>query len=74
MHRRPRPVAAWVLGVVSAVYGAAALVFVAGGRSSANELEGFLLGVAASVLLVGAVRSCGLVRLRVELRTPPPPR
>jgi hypothetical protein len=74
MKRAPRPVAVWILGVLSAVHGAAAFVFAAGGRTPANELEGFLLGVAASVLLVGAILSYGLVRLRAELRDPTPPR
>jgi hypothetical protein len=73
-HRTPRPIAVWILGILSAVHGAAAFVFVAGGRTPANELEGFLLGVAASVLLVGAVLSHSLVRLRAELRTATLPR
>ena len=73
-HPTPRPIAVWILGILSAVHGAAAFVFVAGGRTSANELEGFLLGVAASVLLVGAVLSYGLVRLRAELRNTTPAR
>ncbi len=73
-HRAPRPVAVWILGILSAVHGAAAFVLVVGGRTSANELAGFLLGVAASVLLVGAVLSYGLVRLRAELRNTTPPR
>ena len=73
-HRAPRPVAVWLLGILSAVHGAAAFVFVAGGRTPATELEGFLLGVTASVLLVGAVLSYGLVRLRAELRNTTPPR
>jgi hypothetical protein len=73
-HRAPRPVAVWILGILSAMHGAAAFVLVAGGRTSANELAGFLLGVAASVLLVGAVLSYGLVRLRAELRATTPPR
>jgi len=73
-HRAPRPIGVWILGTLSAVHGAAAFVFVAGGRTSANELEGFLLGVAASVLLVGAVLSYGLVRLRAEFRNTTPAR
>jgi hypothetical protein len=56
------------------VHGAAAFVLVAGGRTSANELAGFVLGVAASVLMVGAVLSYGLVRLRAELRNSTPSR
>ena len=73
-HLAPRPVAVWILGILSAMHGAAAFVLVAGGRTSANELAGFLPGVAASVLLVGAVLSYGLVRLRAELRNTTPAR
>ena len=73
-HRAPRPIAVWVLGVLSVVHGAGAFVFAAGGRTSANELEGFVMGTTAAVLLVGAVLSYGLVRLRAELRTTTPPR
>jgi hypothetical protein len=64
----PRPVAAWILGVLSAVHAAGAFIFVAGGRTPANELEGFVMGMTASVLLVGAILSYSLVRLRAELR------
>ena len=73
-QRAPRPIAVWILGILSAVHGAAAFVFVAGGRTSANELEGFVMGTTASVLLVGAVLSYGLVRLRAELRNTTPAR
>lgn len=72
--RGPRPVAAWVLGTLSAVHAAGAFVFVAGGRTPANELEGFIMGMTASLLLVGAILSYGLVRLRADLRHPMPPR
>ena len=64
----PRPVAVWILRVLSAVHAAGALIFVAGGRTPANELEGFVMGTTASVLLVGAIVSYSLVRLRAELR------
>ena len=73
-HRAPRPIAVWVLGILSAVHGAGAFVFAAGGRTPANELEGFVMGTTAAVLLVGAVLSYGLVRLRAELRATTPPR
>jgi hypothetical protein len=73
-HRAPRPIAAWILGTLSAVHAAGAFVFVAGGRTPANELEGFVMGTTAAVLLVGAVLSYGLVRLRAELRATTPPR
>ena len=73
-HRAPRPIAVWVLGILSAVHGAGAFVLAAGGRTSANELEGFVMGTTASVLLVGAVLSYGLVRLRAELRNTTPAR
>ncbi len=66
--RPRRPVAAPILGVLSALHGFAAFVFVAGGRTSANEVEGFLLGLTASVLMVGAILSYGLLRVRTELR------
>jgi hypothetical protein len=56
------------------VHAAGAFVFVAGGRTPANELEGFVMGTTAAVLLVGAVLSYGLVRLRAELRATTPPR
>jgi hypothetical protein len=69
-RRRPRPVAAVILGALSALHGFAAFVFVTGGRTTANEIEGVLLGVTSSVLLVGAILSYGLVRLRSELRRP----
>jgi hypothetical protein len=71
-RRTPRPIAAWILGVLSALHGAAAFVFVAGGRTPANELEGFVMGISASVFMVGAVLSYGLVRLRAELRSQTP--
>ena len=67
-RRAPRSLAVWVLGVLSAVHGVGAFVFVAGGRTWANELEGFVLGTGAAVLLVGAILSHGLVRLRAEFR------
>jgi len=51
-HRAPRSLAVWVLGVLSAVHGAGAFVFVAGGRTWANELEGFVMGSSAAMLLV----------------------
>lgn len=73
-HRPPRPIAVWILGTLSAVHAAGAFVFVAGGRTPANELEGFVMGTTAAVLLVGAVLSYGLVRLRAELRATTPPR
>jgi len=73
-RRAPRPIAVWILGTLSAVHGAGAFVFVAGGRTPANELEGFVMGTTAAVLLVGAVLSYGLVRLRAELRATTPPR
>jgi hypothetical protein len=73
-HRAPRPIAVWILGALSAVHAAGAFVFVAGGRTPANELEGFVMGTSAAVLLVGAVLSYGLVRLRAELRATTPPR
>lgn len=71
-RRRPRPVAAWILGAMSAVHAAGAFVFAAGGRTPANELEGFVMGTSASVLLVGAVLSYGLARLRAQLNQAPP--
>ena len=71
-RQTPRPVAAWILGVLSAVHAAGAFIFVAGGRTPANELEGFVMGLTASVLLVGAIVSYGQVRLRAELRNSPP--
>lgn len=71
-RRAPRPIAVWLLGTLSAVHAAAAFVFVAGGRTPAHELEGFIMGTTAAVLLVGAILSFGLVRLRAELRNPPP--
>ncbi len=70
----PRPVAVWILGALSALHAAGAFIFVAGGRTPANELEGFVMGMTASVLLVGAIVSFGLVRLRAELRNSPPRR
>jgi hypothetical protein len=73
-RRTPRPVASWILGVLSAVHAVGAFVFVAGGRTPANELEGFVMGMTASVLLVGAIVSYSLVRLRAELRNSTPPR
>lgn len=73
-HRSPRPVAVWILGAMSAGHGAAAFVFVAGGRTAANELEGFVMGTTAAVLLVGAILSYGLARLRAEIRSAAPPR
>jgi hypothetical protein len=73
-RRSPRPIAAWFLGALSAVHGVAAFVFVAGGRTPANELEGFVMGLTASVLMVGAILSYGLVRVRAELRNTAPPR
>lgn len=69
--RRLRSIAAPILAILSTFHGVAAFVFVAGGRTSANEVEGFLLGLTASVLLVGAIVAHGLVRLRRELRRPP---
>ena len=73
-RRAPRPIAVWLLGILGAVHGAAALVFALGGRTPANQLEGFVMGTTAAVLLVGAVLSYGLVRLRGDLRATPPPR
>jgi len=73
-RRSPRPIAAWILGILSLAHGLAAFVFVAGGRTPANELEGFVMGTSASVLMVGAVLSYGLARLRAELRSAMPPR
>jgi hypothetical protein len=73
-RRAPRPIAAWILGIFSALHGATAFVFVTGARTPANELEGFVMGTTAAVLLVGAVLSYGLVRIRVELRNSTPPR
>ena len=73
-HRAPRPIAVWILGTLSAVHAAGAFGFVAGGRTPANELEGFVMGTTAAVLLVGAVLSYSLVRLRAELRATTPPR
>lgn len=70
--RGPRPVAGWILGALSAAHAAAAFVFVAGGRTPAHELEGFIMGTTAAVLLVGAILSRALVRVRAELRNPPP--
>lgn len=72
--RGPRPIAVWALGALSAVHAVGAFVFVAGGRTPANELEGFIMGMTASVLLVGAILSYGVVRLRAELRNALPPR
>lgn len=69
-RRRLRSVAAPILALLSGFHGIAAFVFVAGGRTSANEVEGFLLGLTASVLLVGAIVSHGLVLLPSELRQP----
>jgi hypothetical protein len=71
-RRPPRPIAAIVLAVLSALHGAAAFVFVVGGRTPADELAGFVMGTSACVLLVGAVLSYGLVRLHAELRGHPP--
>jgi hypothetical protein len=73
-QRAPRPIASWFLGALSAVHAVAAFVFVAGGRTSANEIAGFVMGMTASVLLVGAILSHGLVRLRAEVRAAAPPR
>ncbi|MGH7396072.1 MAG: hypothetical protein ACRELW_00890 [Candidatus Rokuibacteriota bacterium] len=73
-HRSPRPVAAWILAALGGLHGFAAFVFVTGGRTPANELEGFILGLSASVLLVGALLSYGLARVRAELRNAAPPR
>lgn len=73
-HRAPRPIAVWILGALSAVHAVGAFLFVGGARTPANELEGFVMGTTAAVLLVGAVLSYGLVRLRAELRTTTPPR
>ena len=73
-HRSPRPVAAWILGALGGLHGFAAFVFVTGGRTPANELEGFTLGLTASVLLVGAILSYGLARVRAELRHAASPR
>jgi hypothetical protein len=70
----PRPIAAWLLGAFSALHGAAAFVFGLGGRTPTNELAGFVMGTSACVLMVGAVLSYGLVRLRAELRAGMPPR
>lgn len=39
-----------------------------------NELEGFAMDTTVAVLLVGAVLSYGLVRVRADLRNHPPPR
>jgi hypothetical protein len=71
-QRAPRPIAVWFLGILSVVHAVAAFVFVAGGRTPAHELEGFIMGMTAAVLLVGAILSFGLVRVRAELRNPPP--
>jgi hypothetical protein len=68
-RRSPRLVAAPILGVLSALHGFAAFVFAAGGRTPANEVEGFILGLTASVLMVGAILSYGLVHVRSELRS-----
>jgi hypothetical protein len=38
---------------------------------STPELEGFVIGTTAAVLLVGAILSYGLVRVRGELRNLP---
>jgi hypothetical protein len=73
-HRAPRPIAAWILGTLSAVHGVGAFVFVAGGRTPANEIEGFVMGMTASVLMVGAILSYGVVRLRAEIRNATLPR
>lgn len=74
MARGPRPIAVWILGTPSAVHAAAAFMLVGGARTPANELEGSIKGMTASLLLVGAILWYGLVRLRAELRDPPPPR
>ena len=66
-RRSPRPIAAWILGALSALQGFAALVFLLGGRTPAYELGGFIMGITASVLMVGAILSYGLVRVRAEL-------
>jgi hypothetical protein len=71
-RRAPRPIAAPILGVLSALHGFLALVFVLGGRTPVNEVEGFMLGVTASVLMTGAVLSYGLVRLLREVRAAGP--
>jgi hypothetical protein len=55
------------LGALSALHGFAALVFLLGGRTPANELEGVIMGLTASVLMVGAILSYDLVRVRAEL-------
>jgi L-aminopeptidase/D-esterase-like protein len=73
-RRAARPIAAWILGIVGAAHGAVAFVFVTGARTPANEIEGFTMGTTAAVLLVGAVLSYGLVRVRAELRNLAPPR
>jgi hypothetical protein len=72
-HRSPRPIAAWILGILSALHGGAAFILVAGGRTPANELGGLVMGTTAAGLLVGAILSYGLVRVRAELhhRTQP---
>ena len=72
-RRPPRPIAAWILGTLSALHGATAFILVAGGRTPATALEGFVIGTTAAVLLVGAILSYGLVRVRGELRNPTPP-
>ena len=72
MAREPRPIAVWILGTLSAVHAAVAFMFVGGAHTPANEIEGFIMGMTASVLLVGALLSYGLVRLRAELRNSPP--
>jgi hypothetical protein len=69
--RRPqRPIAALILGTLSALHGATAFVLVAGGRTPATALEGFVIGTTAAVLLVGAILSHGLVQVRGERRNP----
>ena len=73
-HRAPRPIAVWILGTLSAVHGVGAFVFVAGGRTPANEIEGFIMGMTASVLMVGAILSYGVVRLRAEISNATLPR
>ena len=73
-NRPPPPIAAWILGILSALHGAAAFILVAGGRTPAYELGGLVMGTTAAGLLVGAILSYSLVRLRAELHNRTPPR
>jgi hypothetical protein len=65
-------VAAWILWAMSALHAASALLFGVAGSTPTYELAGFIMGTTASVLMVGAVLSYGLTRLRGAMSQGPP--